>query len=168
MAYEDDLFPIDEKTPSVFGTDLIELYDSVRGFNQKVQLERLQEQRPSSRHHRWQKPAAKTTPKRKAGMPRMLKSEHVESREDKDPIQTKCTLCHEKGPVNYHPQWLVGSDVYLARRTIKCMSATCVGACRHWIPVDNGIQYVTQKTFETHGKEENFRVEMCARPEKKT
>ena len=111
--------PIDETIPSISDVDLSELYYSVRGFNEKVQLERLQEQRPSSRYHRWQKPAAKTTsnvakttPKKKERVPRMLQPEHVESRPDKGPVATKCTLCHEKGAVNYHSQWLVGSDVY--------------------------------------------------------
>lgn len=158
------LVPIDEKIPSISDTDLNELYDSVRGFSEEVRLERLQEQRPLSRYHRWQKPAAKTTSKKKAGMPRLLESEHVKSRQDKGPVQTKCTLCHEKGPVNYYPQWLVGSGVYLARRTIKCMSETCIGARRHWIPMDEGIEYITQKTFEIHIKKGTFRVKMCARP----
>jgi hypothetical protein len=156
------LVPIDAKSHSDSGMN--EFHDSVRGFSQKVQLERLQEQRSSSRHHRWQKSAAKTTSKKKAGMPRMLKLEHVESRQDKGPVQTKCTLCHEKGPLNYHPQWLVGSDVYLARRTVKCISATCIGACRHWIPMDEGIEYMTQATFDTDMKKGTFGVKTCARP----
>lgn len=99
--------PIDENIPSISDSDLSELYDSVRGFSEKVQLMRLQEQRPSSRYHRWQKPTAKTASnvvkaasKKKEGMPRMLRSEHVESRPDKGPVPTKCTLCHGKGPVN--------------------------------------------------------------------
>lgn len=70
--------PIDEKIPSVSVDSLNELYDSVRGFSQEVQLEKLREQRSSSRYHRWQKPTAKTTSKKKAGMPRAVKSEHVE------------------------------------------------------------------------------------------
>jgi hypothetical protein len=39
--------PIDEKIPSVSVDSLNELYDSVRGFRQEVQLEKLQEQRSS-------------------------------------------------------------------------------------------------------------------------
>lgn len=151
--------PIDESIPSISVQSLNKLYDSVRGFSQEVQLEMLQDQRFSSRYHRWQKTTAKTTSKKKAGMPRALTSEHVESRQDKGPVQTKCILCHDKGPVNYHPQWLVGSDFYLARTTQKCMSTTCIGARRHWIPMDEGIQ----KTYDTHIKKGTFSVKMCAR-----
>lgn len=98
------LIPIDEKIPSISVETLNTLYDFVRGFSQEVQLEMLQEQRSSSRYHRWQKSTGQTISKKKTGMPRALKSKYVESRQDKGPVQTKCTLCHQKGPVNYHPQ----------------------------------------------------------------
>lgn len=155
--------PIDDKIRSIAEGDISDLYDSVRGFSEKVQLERLQEQRPSSRYHRWQKPAAKTTLKAantasrfKEGMPRLVQSEHLESRADKPPVPTECTLCHEKGPVNHRPQWLVGSDVYLARRTVKCMSATCIDKHRHWIPIDQRVQYITHDTFDRYVKKGAF------------
>ena len=155
--------PIDEKIPSISVESLNKFYIPVRGFSQEVQLERLQEQRSSSRYHRWQKSTGKTNSKKKAGMPRAVTSKYVESRQDKGPVQTKCTLCHQKGSVNYHPQWLVGSDIYLARRTEKCMYTTCVGARRHWIPMDEGMDYITQKTFETYIKAGILSVKMHVR-----
>lgn len=66
---------------------------------QEVKLDMRQEQRPSSRYNRWQKPAARTTSgtakkacKKQERMPRMIQVEHVESRSQKALVSTRGTL----------------------------------------------------------------------------
>lgn len=43
------------------------------------------------------------------------------------------------------------------------MSTTCVGAHRHWMPMNERMDYITQKTFETYIKTGTLGVKMHAR-----
>ncbi len=150
-----------EKIPSIPEEDVRELYHLNRGFDEKVQLQMLQEQRPASRYHRWQKPAAKSAsnanepcPKKHKDVPTLLDSKHLEFREGSVP--TECIRCHREADVDYHPQWFIGTDVYLARLWTKCQSKGCLQKSRHRIPMDKGIHYMSQQTFRKHATKGDF------------